>query len=87
MARFKTPKPKELRRRLREIIDIGLRKDNQKFALWCPNCDYLYFPYRKFPKVCPLCKQYIKWGWHRVNKDGKVTIHFSGQKTLKEAFE
>lgn len=75
-----------MRMRLKELIDAGLKKNQQKFALWCPRCDYLYFPIREWPRVCSCCKIHIKDGYYRVNKEGNITVWFKRQKTLKDSF-
>ncbi len=86
MKLFKAPAIKTMKARLKELTDVGIKRNQQEFALWCNYCDYLYFPIREWPRLCTGCKRHIKDGYNRVNKDGRIIIHFKGQKTLKEAF-
>lgn len=86
MKLFKQPSPKTMKARFNELTDLGVKKNQQKFAIWCSTCDYLWFPIREWPRLCTCCKKRFQNGYNRVNKDGNTLVYFKGQKMLKDAF-
>ena len=87
MILFKPPDLKTMKARLKELDSERKMKNQLDFALWCPLCDYLYYPIAEWPKTCSCCKRRPDHGYHRVNKDGRIIVHFKGQKMLKESFK